>query len=218
MNQELKKQPRARSIDSCFLILYTIYMSEEQTSRFSSGIAREFWEIVKVLLISLAIVLPIRYFIAQPFIVRGASMEPNFEDREYLVIDELSYYFRKPQRGEAIVFRYPRDPRQFFIKRIIGLPGETLEVRNGKVRVSNAEYPEGFTLEELYLDPPSKPTRPEFEITLTDDEYYVLGDNREFSSDSRVWGALKQDLIVGRAMFRAWPVERFGTVSNYAIK
>ena len=93
----------------------------------------ELWEIIKVLLVSVAIVLPIRYFIAQPFIVRGASMEPNFENSEYLVIDEVSYYFRGPQRGEAIVFRYPRDPRQFFIKRVVGLPGEEIKIQENGI-------------------------------------------------------------------------------------
>src|SRR5680860_453257 len=91
------------------------------------------WEIIKVVSISLAIILPIRYFLIQPFYVKGASMEPNFHDREYLIVDEISYRFREPARGDVIVFRYPENPEEYFIKRIIGLPGESLEIMNGGV-------------------------------------------------------------------------------------
>lgn len=171
-------------------------------------------EIARVLLISLAIVLPIRLFIAQPFIVRGASMEPNFEDREYLIVDEISFRFREPRRGEPIVFRFPRDPRQFFIKRIIGLPGERVEIRQGRVWIFNQESPEGMRLDEFYLDPPHRPTRPDGTYSLSTDQYFVLGDNRDFSSDSRSWGLLEVDRIVGRAFFRAWPARRFGPVPD----
>lgn len=185
-------------------------MDEEQKKLESRGFSQELWEITKVLLVSLAIVIPIRYFIAQPFIVRGASMEPNFEDREYLIVDEMSYYFRAPERGEIIIFHYPRDPQQFFIKRIIGLPGETVEIRDGRVRIINPAYPKGFTLEEPYLNPPGRPTRPDVTATLGAEEYFVMGDNRDFSSDSRIWGTLNKKLIVGRALIRAWPPKRIG--------
>lgn len=178
------------------------------------GFLRDIMEVLKVLLISLAIVLPIRYFIVQPFIVRGASMEPSFENREYLIIDEASYYFREPKRGEPIVFRYPRDPRQFFIKRIIGVPGERVEIKGGKITIVSKNYPEGFTLDEPYLDPPSRPTHPGISVSLEDNEYFVLGDNRDFSSDSRIWGVLERRFIVGRAAFRAWPLDRFGIIAE----
>lgn len=188
-------------------------MSEEKTSW-----GAELWSILKVIIVSLAIVLPIRYFIAQPFIVRGASMEPNFEDREYLVIDELSYYFREPKRGEAVVFRFPENPRQFFIKRIIGLPGERVEIKNGEVRIFNADNPEGLFLEEVYLDPPGRATYPNVESDLGGGEYFVMGDNRGASSDSRFWGALPKELMVGRAVFRAWPITKFGVVADYEVE
>ncbi|QQG44992.1 MAG: signal peptidase I [Candidatus Sungiibacteriota bacterium] len=178
---------------------------------------REILEIIKVLVISLAIVLPIRYYIAQPFIVRGASMEPNFHDKEYLIVDEVSYLLQEPKRGEAIVFRYPLGPRQFFIKRIIGLPGEGVDIKNGRVRVINNAYPEGFVLEEPYLTPPGRATRPDLRIKLAQGEYFVMGDNRDFSSDSRVWGTLNKKFIVGRALFRALPVTSLGFVANYAV-
>ncbi len=178
----------------------------------------ELWEIIKVLLVSVAIVLPIRYFIAQPFIVRGASMEPNFENSEYLVIDEVSYYFRGPQRGEAIVFRYPRDPRQFFIKRVVGLPGEEIKIQEGRIRVYNPSYPEGFTLVEPYLDPPQRATNPDVSAKLGEGEFFVLGDNRDFSSDSRIWGSLPKNLVVGRVFFRVWPFAKLGMVPNYSVE
>jgi len=194
-------------------------MNESKLSK-SSRFFEEAWEVIRILLISAAVVLPIRYFIAQPFVVRGASMEPNFSDREYLVVDEASYYFRDPERGDTIVFRYPRDPRQFFIKRVIGLPGERLEIKNGRIAIYNSAYPDGFGLQEAYLDPAGRLTHPDTTITLGGDDYFVLGDNRDFSSDSRLWGALDRDLIVGRAVFRAWPFNRFGLVaaSSYDLK
>ena len=177
-----------------------------------SGLLRETWEILKILIISVVIVLPIRYFVVQPFIVRGASMEPTFEDRQYLIIDEISYYFRKPHRGEVVIFRYPRDPSQFFIKRIIGLPGERVEIQGGRVMIFNALHPEGALMEEMYLSPPNRPTHPHLSISLDADEYFVLGDNRDSSSDSRVWGPLPDKLIIGRVVFRVLPLNQFGVV------
>lgn len=191
---------------------------EEQLVQESSRGGRFFagaGEIVRILLISLAIVVPIRYFLVQPFVVRGASMEPNFTDKEYLVIDEASYYFRPPVRGEVVVFRYPRDTTEFFIKRIIGLPGEKVSIRKGRIAIANRAYPEGFMLEEPYLDPLLK-TYPDMEKTLGQDEYFVLGDNRNASSDSRIWGVLPGKLITGRAAWSAWPPQTFGAVPHYA--
>ncbi len=172
----------------------------------------ELWDIMKVVFVSLVIVLPIRYFLVQPFIVRGASMEPTFEDSEYLIIDELSYYIREPERGEVVVFRYPRDPRQFFIKRIVGLPREEVDIKSGRVMILNAEHPSGFVVDESYLDPSNRATYPDVHRKLGMDEYFVLGDNRDFSSDSRIWGTLSKELITGRTLFRVWPPNRFGPV------
>lgn len=189
-------------------------MNEESRREKPRSKVNDLWEIAKVIGISMVLAFSIRYFIAQPFIVRGASMEPSFEDREYLVIDEVSLYFRELARTDVVVFRYPRDQRQFFIKRIIGLPGEKVEIKGGKVSIFNAENPEGFILEEDYLGPPGRATHPDLKQTLGEDEYFVLGDNRDFSSDSRIWGSLKRGLITGRAIFRAWPVDRLGILSR----
>lgn len=188
-------------------------ISEVLPPQQGSRIGYELWDIMKVLFISLAIVLPIRYFLVQPFIVRGASMEPTFEDSEYLIVDEFSYYVRQPGRGEVVVFRYPHDPHQFFIKRIIGLPGEEVDIKSGRVTITNAQHPSGFTVDEPYLDPPNRATYPDVHRKLGIDEYFVLGDNRDFSSDSRIWGLLSKKLITGRTLFRVWPPKRFGPVT-----
>lgn len=162
------------------------------------------WEVSKIIIIALLIVVPIRYFLFQPFIVRGASMEPNFHSGDYLIIDEISYRFRQPQRGEVIVFRFPQAPSQRYIKRIIGLPGETIEIRKGQVFVSKGDEDAQLLDESFYFSvPPATPGNPV--ITLKENEYFVLGDNRSFSSDSRHWGSLPENYIIGRAFFRAWP-------------
>lgn len=170
-------------------------------------------EFVKFLVIATAIALPVRYFIAQPFIVRGASMEPNFHEQEYLIVDEISYFFRAPERGEVIVFRYPLDPRQFFIKRIIGLPGEKVEIRVGRVYVTPLGASQAEEVSEAYLGEAVK-TDGAVTVTLGPGDYFVLGDNRSQSADSRIWGTLPRNLITGRVIFRAWPVSRFGILAE----
>ncbi len=162
-----------------------------------------FLEIVRFSLIAILIVIPIRMFIAQPFIVSGASMEQTFHTGEYLIVDQVTHYFNDPVRGEVIIFRYPRDPSKFFIKRVIGLPGDTITIENGQVRISNEADPEGYILDEPYIElmPPAAPLME----TLGEREYFVMGDNRGESSDSRSWGVLQEDRIVGRAWLRLFP-------------
>ncbi len=168
---------------------------------------RSVGELIQVALIVTAIVLPIRYFLVQPFYVKGASMEPNFEDHEYLIIDELTYRFRVPSRGEICVFRYPNDPSQFFIKRIIGLPGETVTVSGGHVTVVTVAG-QTETLDESAYLAASVVTSGDKTVTLGTDEYFVLGDNRPNSLDSRIFGVVPKANIVGRVMLRGWPVGR----------
>ncbi|MBI2677044.1 MAG: signal peptidase I [Candidatus Yanofskybacteria bacterium] len=167
-----------------------------------------FWEVIRIVVISVAIIVPVRYFLVQPFFVRGASMESLFEDGDYLLIDEISYRFRQPQRGEVIVFRAPEDKSQFYIKRIIGLPGEEVQIKDGEITILNKENPKGLDLDEsLYLDKGVK-TIGNLNISIGPGEYFVLGDNREHSSDSRIWGQVNKKLITGRAFFRAWPFDK----------
>ena len=164
-------------------------------------------ETVKFSLIALIIVLPIRFFVAQPFIVSGASMEPTFETGEYLIVDELSYRFDPPKRGQVIIFRYPKDESKFFIKRIIGLPGETVEMRGKSLYIKNSAFPDGFKVEQSYLEEGYE--REDYlTVILGEKEYFVLGDNRGASSDSRVWGNLPAKDIVGRAFVRLFPITK----------
>ncbi|MFW5853323.1 MAG: signal peptidase I [Patescibacteria group bacterium] len=162
------------------------------------------FEIVRFILLTLIIVIPIRAYVAQPFIVSGVSMIPTFDNNEYLIIDELSYHFRDPQRGEVIVFRFPNDQNKFFIKRIIGLPKETINIQNGKISVTS---PSGDTWEmnEPYIEETEINSQKQ-SFTLSEDEYLVLGDNRQHSSDSRVWGPVVKNLIEGRALVRLFPL------------
>lgn len=160
-------------------------------------------EIVQFALLAILIVLPIRFFIAQPFIVSGASMEDTFHTNEYLIVDRVSYYFNDPQRGDVIVFRYPRNPSQFFIKRIIGLPGDTVTIDGNTITVSNENNEAGVTLNEPYVKSMEKNTF--LTESLGEREYFVMGDNRDESSDSRVWGVLQEDRIIGRAFIRLFP-------------
>ena len=147
-------------------------------------------EIVQIVVIAAAIIIPIRYFLVQPFYVRGASMEPTFLDREYLLIDEITYRFRDPQRGDVVVFRYPRDPSEFFIKRVIGVPGDTVDVANGKVVSYQHGAYGGIVLEEEYISVQSHRHRASH---AQPDEYFLLGDNRPASLDSRSFGPVKSE-------------------------
>jgi len=163
----------------------------------------EIFEILAVVLVSIYVIYG---FIAQPFLVQGASMEPNFSSGDYLLVDELTYKLRAPERGEVIVFRNPNNESEFFIKRIIGLPGEQVIVSDGKVLI------DGEVLPEKYLVPGVEVIG-EHVFQLGEGQYFVMGDNRPQSYDSRRWGPLKSDLIVGVARFRFWPPAVFGKLS-----
>ena len=168
---------------------------------------KDFWkEIIKLVVLAVIIVIPFRLYIAKPFLVEGASMDPTFDTGDYLIVDELSYQFKAPERGSILVFKYPLDPRKHFIKRVIGLPGETIEVREGVITILNDEHPEGFVLDEPYVEIKKAE---DFDFILEDGQYFVLGDNRMWSADSRVWGPLPEENIIGRPILRAWPAGIF---------
>lgn len=168
------------------------------------------WEGIKLFVIPILIVLFVRIYIVQPFIVKGASMEPNFEDREYLIIDEITPVFRGLTRGTVIVFHYPLNPSEFFIKRVVGLPGETVVIKNGEIKIRNAEGNETI-LRESYLAR-GMVTIGDLEMKIPENNFFVLGDNRNFSSDSRRWGLLPKDQVTGKALLRLWPPEKIGFI------
>ena len=149
------------------------------------------------------VVIPIRLFIVSPFVVDGDSMHPTFANLDYLVVNELLYAFRAPARGEVVVFRYPENPSVFFIKRVIGLPGETVSISKGAVSI-RTEAGEKFTLDEPYIvNEDATYTK---EVLLNPGEYFVMGDNRPNSSDSRLWGPLPERDIIGRVDLRLLPI------------
>ncbi len=172
------------------------------------------WDLIKILIIALIIIVPFRTFVAEPFVVSGSSMLPNFHNGDYLIIDRLSYITGSPARGDVIVLKYPKDTTQFFIKRIIGLPGETVKLAQGKVVIVNKDHPEGFQLNEPYLSNPIETFGKTDPTTLGSGEFFVLGDNRVASSDSRVWGILPRDDIVGRVWARIFHFNEAGFIKT----
>jgi signal peptidase I len=154
---------------------------------------------------SLLMVFLVRTFIAQPFVVSGASMEPTFHTGEYLIVDQLSYELGDPKRGDVIIFKYPLIPSRFFIKRVIALPGESIKITGNKVEIKEVGSDSFVTLEEPYVEFPKESV---VETTLASDEYFVMGDNRLASLDSRSWGPLKESFIVGKAFVRLFPVSK----------
>ena len=170
------------------------------------------WEVIKIVVLAFAIVIPIRYFLFQPFVIQGSSMEPNFHNADYLIVDELSYRFRDPRRGEVIVFKFPYDTSKRFIKRIIGLPGETIEIKDGKVTVTTVDG-KAMVLTEPYI--PDGFDAPDMSsYKLGDNQYFVLGDNRVYSSDSQDWGELPAKNIIGRVEFRLWPLKDLSVIET----
>ncbi|HUO75487.1 MAG TPA: signal peptidase I [Candidatus Paceibacterota bacterium] len=179
------------------------------------------WETLKVVLIALVIILPIRYFLIQPFFVKGSSMVPNFHDQEYILVDKWTYRLGPPQRGDVVIFKYPGDPSQYFIKRIIALPGETILIPgDDTVHIFNDRYPNGFVLNETVYLPTENHTYCTdqtpwcgHKITLAPGEYFMMGDNREHSSDSRFFGPVDQSqFFAGMAWLRLWPLNKIGFI------
>lgn len=158
-------------------------------------------------LFAVALALIIRFFIATPYIVSGASMEHTYENHDYLIIDRLTYDFSSPERGDVVVFGLPQEPSRDLIKRVIGLPGETVEISGTepKVTIYNNANSKGFTLNEPYLSAENFGGATGIKVTLADDEFFVLGDNRKVSADSRIWGTLPRKDIVGRVLLRLFP-------------
>ncbi|MCX6752402.1 MAG: signal peptidase I [Candidatus Nomurabacteria bacterium] len=188
---------------------------------------QSFWEIVRFTLIAVIIVLPIRWFIADPFVVSGLSMFPTFNNGDYLIVDQLSYELGSPTRGDVVIFKYPLDPKndptrnfvvrffdpgKYYIKRVIGLPNETVDIKGSAVTITNAENKKGFTLDEPYVKNTSDNN---IHFVLKSDEYFVMGDNRSGSSDSRFWGPVKKEFFTGKAFLRLLPINKIGVLPGY---
>jgi signal peptidase I len=170
-------------------------------------------DLVKTGLVVFVIAFALRYFAIQPFVVDGESMMPNFVNNEYLLAEKISYLISEPKRGDVIVFKYPKNPSVNYIKRIIGLPGETVKVEKEKIIIVSGDFPNGIILSEDYIPSDyqiSNRSNATTSITLGKDEFFVLGDNRQHSSDSREWGILPRANITGRAWVTLLPFDRFG--------
>lgn len=196
----------------------TVPAEAEQPSG-SERLFHALWEIIKTVAFIILAAVIIRAFLIQPFFVQGESMESNFHNGNYLLVNQLSYSFGQPQRGDVVVFKAPPEPNENYIKRIVGLPGETVELKGGQVVVYNAEHRDGVTLDESGYEPAGVTTLPESGETrweLGSDQYFVLGDNRlpDKSSDSRAWGLLDKKLLVGKAWLRVYPLSQLGFVKH----
>lgn len=170
------------------------------------------YDVFKTVATVLGVAFMIRFFLIQPFYVSGPSMNPTFKNNQYIIVDQVTYRFRTPKRGDVVVFKWPQNVAISFIKRIIGMPGETVEVRNGRVYIYNQANPNGKLLSEKYLNGISTPT--DTRITLGENKYFVMGDNRQNSSDSRIWGPVARHLIVGKVWVVVYPFDDFKSIPS----
>lgn len=214
ISHELNNLMPERQVVPQFPLPQEPFQRPKQTESSRGGLVEFLWETIKIVVISLVIIVPVRYYLIQPFFVKGQSMEPNFHDKDYLIVDKLGYRLDKPKRGDVIVFEYPYDTSEHFIKRIVGLPGETVEVKENTVKIFNSRYPDGLLLDEKIYLPPANETRGAIRTELKSDEYFVMGDNRMHSSDSRAWGVLNKKFISGRAWIRLWPLNKIESVDR----
>jgi signal peptidase I len=174
-----------------------------------------FLDILEVIVFAIAIFLFLYLLVFQPHKIKGASMDPNFQDGEFLLTDKVTYRFRAPKRGDVIVFKAPLAEGEEYIKRIIGLPGETVLVKNNKI------YINGKVIDEIYIGPNVVTDGNAFlaegaTTTVPADSYFVLGDNRSHSSDSRAWGFVPKKDINGRAWLIYWPIKKAGVVPAFS--
>jgi len=172
-----------------------------------------FLDIIQIFVIALSFFVILYLFFFQPHQVKGSSMVPNFVDGEYILTNKISYHFKEPERGDVIVFIAPKNEDYEYIKRIIGLPKETIEIKNSKVFINGKE------LKENYLPPDLKTNAGRFlkagkPFSIPPNEYFVMGDNRNHSSDSRDWGTVPRANIVGKAWLCYWPLDKWGLVNR----
>lgn len=176
-------------------------------------IAKFFLDIFQTIVISLAVFVILYQFAAQPHKVRGTSMEPNYHDGEYILTEKVRYYFEDPQRGDVVVFKFPNNKELDYIKRIVALPGETVSIRDNSIFIDGRELSEAYLAPGTFTSGHSAISNGG-SFNVPAGEYVVMGDNREHSSDSREWGAVPREDVVGRAFFRYWPPSDIGLVRN----
>lgn len=188
---------------------YPVKNTTPSDSEIQHSFKTEVWETIRFIVIALIIVVPIRFFIAQPFIVSGESMDPTFQTGQYLIVDELSYNIGNPKRGDVAIFKYPKNPTQYFIKRVIGLPGETVSITEGHVSIKDSLGKVALELSEPYVEFTKNDTT---DYTLGLGEYFMMGDNRAGSFDSRAWGPVQKNLFIGKAFLRLFPFTKISVL------
>ncbi len=193
-------------------------MSTNKSEKNTSTTLQAIWETIRYIIIAAMIIIPIRMFIAQPFVVSGNSMFPTLHNGEYLIVDEATKYIGEYHRGDVVIIRYPNDPSKYFIKRVIGLPSETVTVENGTVSITSPSQKVPLILNEPYVKNPKIDSSVR---TLSNDEYFVMGDNRAQSSDSRVWGPVPSKLMDGKALLRLFPFSKIalhpGGIESFGV-
>jgi len=177
---------------------------------------QEVKEFIRFFIIALAVIIPLRLYVMQPFVVSGASMYPTFKNHDYLIVDKISYIVSTPHRGDVVVFQYPNDPSKYFIKRMIGLPGDHIIIKEGKITIYNTEHPDGLKLDETSYIP--DPQLDNIDKIVPADSYYVMGDNRKESYDSRGWGVLPKKLLTGRAFLRLYPFNAISVLPGKVVE
>ena len=184
------------------------------------SVASQLLDFLETIALAFVIFLVIDTFVMQPHVVKGNSMLPNFHTGERIFTESVGYRFGTPKRGDIIVFRYPYAPDNEYIKRIIGLPGDEIRLSAGGVTIIDALHPQGFTLKEPYLGRDVRTTGKKFlpdntTYKVPDNAYFVLGDNRQESSDSREWGSVPKNNLIGRVFVRYWPPSALSLIQGF---
>ena len=176
-----------------------------------------FFDFLETIVVALSVFVVVYLFIIQPHEVKGSSMEPSFQNNEYIITDKLSYRFGNPQRGDVVIFKAPINPDVDYIKRIIGLPGEKVKISQSKVYIDDKLLDEPY-LEEITPLFPGGFVQEGITIDIPIDHYFVMGDNRPHSSDSREFGPIPRKSIVGKAIFRYWPINELGLIPTVSYR
>lgn len=172
-----------------------------------------FLDFLETIVVALSIFVVVYLFIVQPHEVKGSSMEPNFHNNDYILTDKISLKLHEPNRGDVVIFKAPKNPEVDYIKRVIGLPGEKVKIQNGEVFINDKKLNEPYLVDKTNLFPGSF-VQEGISIPVPEGKYFVMGDNRSHSSDSREFGPIVNNLIIGKAIFRYWPMNKLGLIKS----